>query len=241
MVFSMDRQVETTFGELAGQLRQRLARLLVDSENDGQSNEHTRAELRKGIEDLARLASTAELRADVAMRERDALDEAMHELEDRLGSEIVAHQATTRELEQQRSALRHVVESLPYCIFWRDRNGRYLGANRNKLKALGLASLDQLVGKTAYETGVSREEADFYRKVDEQVMSTGQPIFNLEEIQQRPDGPHVLLISKVPLRDDSGAVVGILGMYIDVTERHRLELQPPRLEGGGEPARHGRA
>jgi PAS domain S-box-containing protein len=240
MVYSLDRQVQSTHDDVTGQLKRRLAGLLVDHER--RPDEHTRAELHQGIEELVALASGAQMRAEAAVRARDELDAAMQELEDRLSSEIVAHQDTARVLEQQRSALRHVVESLPYCIFWRDRNGRYLGANRNKLKALGLASLDQLVGKTAYETGVSREEADFYRRVDEQVMATGEPIFNLEEIQQRPDGPHVLLISKVPLRDDSGAVVGILGMYIDVTDRRRLEVQPPRgRDGGDEPAPHGRA
>ena len=66
---------------------------------------------------------------------------------------------------------------------------------------------------------LTREEADFYLQVDRQVMESGQPIFNLEEVQQRPDGPHTLLISKVPLRDDSGAIIGVMGMYIDVTER----------------------
>jgi hypothetical protein len=57
-------------------------------------------------------------------------------------------------------------------------------------------------------------------------MDSGEPILNLEEVQQRPDGPHLLLTTKVPLRDASGAVTGILGMYVDVTERTRLEGAP---------------
>jgi PAS domain S-box-containing protein len=153
------------------------------------------------------------------LREHEAMDRSLSEMEVRLAEEIREHQRTARALDRQRTALHHVVESLPYCIFWRDRNGVYLGANQNKLRALGLSSLDQLVGKTAYETGVSKEEADYYRQIDEQVMSTGEPIFNLEEVQQRPDGPHRLLISKVPLRDDAGAVIGIIGMYVDITRR----------------------
>jgi PAS domain S-box-containing protein len=157
-----------------------------------------------------------------AVREHEAMDRSLSEMEARLGDELREHQETARALHRQRTALHHVLESLPYCIFWRDRDGVYLGANQNKLRALGLHSLDQLVGKTAYEMGVSKEEADYYRQIDEQVMSTGQPVFNLEEVQQRPDGPHRLLISKLPLRDDAGAVVGIIGMYVDITRRVRI-------------------
>jgi PAS domain S-box-containing protein len=157
-----------------------------------------------------------------ALREQEAMDRSLSDLEIRLAEEIRKHRKTAHDLDRQRTALHHLMDQLPYCIFWRDRNGVYLGANENKLRALGLDSLDQLVGKTAYETGVSKEEADFYRQVDEQVMSTGKPIFNLEEVQQRPDGPHRLLISKVPLRDDAGVVVGIIGMYVDITRRVRI-------------------
>jgi PAS domain S-box-containing protein len=178
---------------------------------------------------LGAAARRSRERATGALREHEAMDRSLSDMELRLAEEIREHEKTARDLSRQRTALHHVVESLPYCIFWRDRNGVYLGANQNKLRALGLDSLDQLVGKTAYETGVSREEADYYRQIDEQVMATGQPIFNLEEVQQRPDGPHRLLISKVPLRDDTGAVIGIIGMYVDITRRVRIA---PRVVDG---------
>jgi hypothetical protein len=57
------------------------------------------------------------------------------------------------------------------------------------------------------------------------VMDRNEPILNLEETQQRPDGPHVLLTTKVPLHDDAGSVTGILGMYVDVTERTRMNSE----------------
>jgi PAS domain S-box-containing protein len=172
--------------------------------------------------ELVAATRRAQDRATGALREHEAMDRSLSDMELRLADELRAHERTAVSLERQRTALHHLVESLPYCIFWRDRKGVYLGANQNKLRALGLSSLDELVGKTAHETGVSKEEADYYRQIDEQVMTTGQPIFNLEETQQRPDGLHRLLISKVPLRDDAGAVIGIIGMYVDITRRVRI-------------------
>jgi PAS domain S-box-containing protein len=182
--------------------------------------------LAAAVDELLGKSRAAEAQAEALARERDSLDHSLSELEERLADEVEARQRVSRELAQQRSVLRNVIDAFPYCIFWKDRDGVYLGANNNKLRALGLRSIEQLVGKTDYDTAVSREDADFYRSVDRQVMDSGSPIMNLEETQQRPDGPHVLLTSKVPLRDDSGQVTGILGMYIDVTERTRLDPDP---------------
>jgi PAS domain S-box-containing protein len=214
-----EERLRQLLGDITGQLREALhSRKEVESVDDDPS---LRA-LVAAANELILAVAGSQARAETALREHEALDRSLGELEDRLAREIDEHEKTASDLSQQRSVLRHVVESLPYCIFWRDRNGVYLGANQNKLRALGLESLDQLVGKTAYETGVSKEEADFYRQIDEQVMATGEPIFNLEEVQQRPDGPHRLLISKVPLRDEGGTVIGIVGMYVDVTRRARI-------------------
>jgi PAS domain S-box-containing protein len=173
--------------------------------------------------ELLQAARQVEARAEAIARDRDDVDRELAEVEARLAEEITARERTAREIRQQRTVLRSVIDAFPYCIFWKDREGVYLGANENKLRALGLSSVDQLIGKTDYDTAISRENADFYRSVDRRVMDSGEPILNLEETQQRPDGPHLLLTTKVPLRDDAGAVTGILGMYVDVTERTLME------------------
>jgi len=181
------------------------------------------ARLGGAVNRLLQAARLGEARASAIARDRDDLDRELAEVQERLASEITDRERGVRVAGQQRAVLRNVVDAFPYCIFWKDRHGVYLGANENKVRALGLGSVDELIGKTDYDTGINRDEADFYRSVDRRVMDSGEPILNLEEIQHRPDGPHVLLTTTVPLRDDAGAVTGILGMYIDVTERTRME------------------
>jgi PAS domain S-box-containing protein len=234
-------ELRRLLGEVTAQLREALGNNLRGTIETSARDPEAQG-LVAALNQVLEAARGAKAHADAAIADREALDQQLTEMEDKLAEEAVAQERTTRELHQQRSILRHVVDSLPYCMFWRDRDGTYLGANQNKLRALGLASQDQIVGKTAYETGVPREEADFYLQIDKLVMDSGEPIFNLEEIQQRPDGQHTLLVSKVPLRDEAGQVIGILGMYVDVTERRHIAVSPAAVSNGGDqphPARPG--
>jgi PAS domain S-box-containing protein len=216
-----DTGLREVLADVIQQLRQAL-KVRPLGRMEGPAGRDLTGQLVSTANDLLEALERAEGRAQSTAQEGVELDQALREMEGRLAAEVQAHERTSRELVRQRTILRQTIESLPYCLFWRDRNGVYLGANANKLRALGLASLDQLVGKTTHEICLTKEEADFFLAVDRQVMESGQAIINLEEIQQRPDGPHVLLVSKVPLRDDTGAVVGVLGMYVDVTERQQL-------------------
>jgi signal transduction histidine kinase len=57
-------------------------------------------------------------------------------------------------------------------------------------------------------------------------MEAGEPVLHLEETQTRPGGGRrTMLTSKVPLRDAAGRVVGVLGVYQDITQLKRLEEQ----------------
>jgi PAS domain S-box-containing protein len=163
------------------------------------------------------------------MSERDRLEEQLHR-------EIAQREQARREAAQQHTVLEQIIDTVPYSVFWKDRQSVYRGANRKKLRSLGLTSLDQLVGKTDFDTGVSREDAEFYRGVDRQVMEEGRQILNLEETQLRPDGPHVLLTSKVPLHDEEGAVTGVLGIYVDITDRKQMETELARAKEAAEEA-----
>ncbi len=213
----LDQAVTSLSAQLRGILGRRpLGRIR------GPFEETSLRELAAASNALLEALERAEARAQAASLERAELDRALTEMEDRLAEEILGHEKTINDLERQRAVVRLTVDGLPYCVFWRDRNGVYLGANHNQLRALGLASLDQLVGKSPHDLCSTREEADRSLSVDRRVMESGEPVHNLEEIQQRPDGPHSLLVSKVPLRDDRGAVIGILGMSVDVTDRRSL-------------------
>jgi two-component system sensor kinase FixL len=134
-------------------------------------------------------------------------------------------------LKNQRDLFDNILSNVPASIFWKDRNSIFLGVNEHFARDAGFKSPDELIGKSDYDLAWSREEADFYRKCDRQVMDSGEPLLNIEESQQQADGKEVsLLTNKVPLRDVSGDVYGMLGVYVDITRRKQMENRLQKSE-----------
>lgn len=129
-------------------------------------------------------------------------------------------------LRERDELLRNIMAHIPCGLFWKDRRSAYLGANEQFARDHGLASPEQAVGRTDPDFLVDPSEAEFFRQCDRQVIESGEPLLNVEEPLTRPNGRKVVLLtSKVPLRDAEGRVVGVLGVYQDITDRKRMEEQ----------------
>jgi len=138
--------------------------------------------------------------------------------------DITGQKAIQRELSAQRDLLESVLSNVHASIFWKDRDSVYLGVNERFVQDAGLGGSQEIIGKTDYDLAWTREQADFYRECDRTVIDTGEAMLNIEESQRRANGEKVeLLTNKVPLRDEHGRVVGLLGIYMDITKRKQAE------------------
>ncbi len=160
----------------------------------------------------------------------------------KLGAIATMHDVTARrraeeELRTQQFLLQYILNFVPHAIFWKDRQARFLGGNQTFLhKALGVGTTEEMVGKTDYDF-FPKEQADYFRRCDFTVMETGKPLLDIEEPQdQREGGVRVLLTSKVPLRDATGAVIGLLGSFADITDRKRMEEELETARSAAEAA-----
>lgn len=125
----------------------------------------------------------------------------------------------------ERDFVIELLKQLPLYVFWKNKDSVYLGCNDAFARSLGLASTTDIIGKTDYDLPTTKEESDAYRADDQEVMATRKSKLNIEEYQTLPDGRTiVLLTSKVPLLNKAGEVIGILGIYNDITERKKMEL-----------------
>ena len=121
--------------------------------------------------------------------------------------------------------LQLLLDTIPTRVFWKDRDSFYLGCNSLFAADAGYSSPDDIVGKTDYDMPW-KEQADIYRADDRTVMSTGEPKLGYEEPQTIADGRTVQLrTNKVPLRDEEGQIIGVMGIYEDITDHKNAEEQ----------------
>jgi two-component system, cell cycle sensor histidine kinase and response regulator CckA len=132
-------------------------------------------------------------------------------------------EAARRESEQR---LRAVFETASDCIFVKDREARYTHVNP-ALTRIFKVPAEALVGQQA--------EALFGPVIGARITSTETRVLAGEVIAEERLLPvqgeaHTFDVIEVPLRDETGAIVGLCGIARDVTERHGAEAERRRLE-----------
>ncbi len=150
-----------------------------------------------------------------------------HRLLDNL--EKMAEQRTL-ELQETRRMLQLVLDTIPMGIYWKDQNLAYLGCNKIFARDAGIEYSEEIIGKNDFDLEWSTY-ADLYQSDDQQVIETGEPKLNYQELYTASDGSQFWLrMSKVPLLDADGRVTGILGVYDDVTKQKQMQAERERLQ-----------
>jgi len=148
-----------------------------------------------------------------------------------VGYDITERKQAEKELNDSKKMLELVMNCIPQFIFWKDRNCVYLGCNENFAHVAGVKSANEIAGKTDYDFSWKKEEADFFVECDKRVMDNGIAEYHIIETQLQADGKQAWLdTNKVPVFDENGQVIGILGTYEDITERSKTEQKLLRSE-----------
>ncbi|MDP1771849.1 MAG: EAL domain-containing protein [Methylobacter sp.] len=126
-------------------------------------------------------------------------------------------------LADSHNLLKTIIDTAPVRIFWKDKNLRYLGCNPAFAADAGAVDTQAVIGKDDYQLGWN-EQAELYRTDDQQVMDSGVPKLFYEETQTTSAGNTIWLrTSKVPLQNEANEIIGILGVYEDITEQKLTE------------------
>ena len=141
----------------------------------------------------------------------------------RLDRALAARAQAEKKLALERNVLRTVTDNIPDSIFAKDKEGRYLLANKAFATLHGMKSPDDLLGKTVFDL-FPKERAIALSSDDLQVMKSGGASMESERTAVDAQGNvKVLHTTKVPLIDKGEAVVGIVGLHRDITRRKEAE------------------
>jgi PAS domain S-box-containing protein len=115
--------------------------------------------------------------------------------------------------------LRTVIDAVPEHIYVKDREGRCVIRNRFSAEYMGFEDPADAAGLTVFDQSEDPEIAARYWEEEDRVMRTGEPVLDLEEPYAFDGQTGWIETSRIPLRDESGAVVGLIGITRDVTEK----------------------
>ena len=143
--------------------------------------------------------------------------------------DITERKRTEVALHTAQLFLTEIVNALPVRVFWKDKNLVYLGCNTVFARDAGIAGPKDIIGKDDRQM-VWREQAEAFRSDDREVIMSGQSKLLIEESKPTPDGKTItVLASKIPLCDAKGEIIGMIGTYMDITARKRVQESQTRL------------
>ena len=140
-------------------------------------------------------------------------------------NDITQRKRTEQTLRDSEAFLNTVIENIPHMIFVKDaKDLRFLKFNQAGQELLGY-SLAELAGKTDYDL-FQKELADCFTDNDRKVLA-GKKVVDIPEeaVQTRNRGARILHTKKIPVFDNAGQVVYLLGISEDITDRRQVEAE----------------
>lgn len=119
--------------------------------------------------------------------------------------------------------LQHTVGNL----YWKDKTGRYLGANQAFISLAGLKHFDDIIGKTDRElffSVMSNEKLILLEETDRRILSSGIGESLKEEGIDANGHPAFYMTRKIPLRNDKGEITGLMGTSLDITKEMQADI-----------------
>jgi len=134
---------------------------------------------------------------------------------------ILNRRKAEQKLREKTTMLEGLLNSIPDMIFFKSKEGEYLGCNREFANFVNHTP-DSVLGKNDFNF-FADHLAKKYRKADQKVVES-RKVMRFEEWTRFPDGSDRLLDKlKAPLLDANNDFLGVLGVSRDITERYQHE------------------
>ncbi len=117
-----------------------------------------------------------------------------------------------------------IIEKIPCYIYWKNIKLEYLGCNQLAASFVRLKSPKDIIGKTDFDIFIDHELAKSYQDADKEILSMGKSILNqLGKLTNEDGETFYTLVSKAPISDLYGNIIGLVGITVDVTETEKAK------------------
>lgn len=147
-----------------------------------------------------------------------------------ISRDVTEARDNNEQLIRQNELLENILNSLPQCIFIKDKQLNYRKCNRSFARRKSFDDPALVLGKTDFDFWPP-EVAQQIRRDDTDVLRTDKQKLQYRETQRLPDGTEAIVeTTKIPIHDSDGNVDGVLGIYSDITERIKREAVESQRE-----------
>jgi len=133
-------------------------------------------------------------------------------------------------LAAQIKFLQDLIETIPAAIFYKDKDGNYLGCNKSFVRWLGKGHKDEIKGHTIFDL-VPPTEAYQHNQMDQELLERGGSSIYETSLENSEGTPRHFMVHKAAFDDSQGNHGGIVGVLLDITNLKEAEETRKELEG----------
>jgi len=157
--------------------------------------------------------------SDIKRKEYEA-----NKLADDLKRQLEENEKMKISLSNEIALMDALMENVPECIYFKDKESRFIRFSNSMLKLFGLTKKDELLGKSDFDF-FSEEHARPAFEDEQKIIRTGKAIIDLEEKEVMADGRISWVnTTKMPLRDTSGKIIGTFGISKNISRIKNMEF-----------------